>query len=377
MASYTAKVNSIIVYGESSAMPVPSISFSSPNIVVDGHSSIVVIPTKIFFSSPNVEIISSHKQVIFNDIGIVVLSPGTSITPGVWTVASKGGAAILVSPARLVFNDSNIQMSGYKTIVSNDTAILNISGSNKIFAGSGNIIYPSPTGMNFSAFANIVLGTGIIPAPPKLIFSTQDIILVGNVYVPSELLITFPEFELIGFCGSSLSIEIPKFSLYGELLSEKIASLIGSISKFSFKSTSGGYIDLNLPIINSLNIQASNSIIANFSGELSGFNLFISARNYKDNSILITLPSLQVSYNVFTGEVANINSSLPVPTFIATCITGGVAEIINNLPSLKATLIGNKADPISLIIELLALKLYITSGNLQERILRYTQGEIR
>ena len=64
MASYTAKVNSIIVYGESSAMPVPSISFSSPNIVVDGHSSIVVIPTKILFSSPNVEIISSHKQVI-------------------------------------------------------------------------------------------------------------------------------------------------------------------------------------------------------------------------------------------------------------------------------------------------------------------------
>ena len=300
MASYTAKVNSIIVYGESSAMPVPSIYFSSPNIVVDGHSSIVVIPTKILFSSPNVEIISSHKQVIFNDLGIVALGPGTSITPGVWTVAAKGGAAILVSPARLVFNDSNIQMSGYKTIVSNDTAILNISGSNEIFAGSGDIIYPSPTGMNFSAFANIVLGTRITPAPPKLTFSTQDIILVGDVYVPSELLITFPEFELIGFCGSSLSIEIPKFSLYGELLSEKIASLIGSISKFSFESISGGYIDLNLPTINSLNIQASNSITANFSGELSGFNLFISARNYKDNSLLITLPSLQVSYNVFT-----------------------------------------------------------------------------
>ncbi len=377
MASYTAKVNSIIVYGESSAMPVPSIYFSSPNIVVDGHSSIVVIPTKILFSSPNVEIISSHKQVIFNDLGIVALGPGTSITPGVWTVAAKGGAAILVSPARLVFNDSNIQMSGYKTIVSNDTAILNISGSNEIFAGSGDIIYPSPTGMNFSAFANIVLGTRITPAPPKLIFSTQDIIIVGDVFIPPFMSMSLPGFEMGGESGGLIEAEIPEISLTGELFPGNIASLNGTLPKLSMEATSGGYIDLNMPVIEQLDIQASNPIVADIDAEIQNLDLFMSATHGGNNSISIGLPSFQASCDVFTGETANIIGSLLTPNFTATGYTGEVADVTGNLPMLKSRIFGSKSDPGTMNLEIESLKLSMESGSVDEGILRHVRGKIR
>ncbi len=377
MASYTAKVNSIIVYGESSAMPVPSISFSSPNIVVDGHSSIVVIPTKILFSSPNVEIISSHKQVIFNDLGILALGPGTSITPGVWTVAAKGGAAILVSPARLVFNDSNIQMYGHKTVVSNDSAILNISGSNEIFAGSGDIIYPLPTGMNLSAFANIVLGTRITPAPPKLIFSTQDIILVGDVLTQPFMSMSLPGFEMGGESGGLIEAEIPEISLTGELFSEKIASLNGSMPKLSLEATSGGYIDLNIPVIEQLDIQASTPIVAELDAKIQSLNLFISATHGGNNSISIGLPSLQASCKVITGETANIICSLSIPSFTATGYTGEVADITCSLPILKHSMSGSKSDPGAMSLEIEPLKLSMESGPVDEGIIRHVRGKIR
>jgi hypothetical protein len=377
MASYTAKVNSIIVYGESSAMPVPSISFSSPNIVVDGHSSIVVIPTKILFSSPNVEIISSHKQVIFNDLGILALGPGTSITPGVWTVAAKGGAAILVSPARLVFNDSNIQMYGHKTVVSNDSAILNISGSNEIFAGSGDIIYPLPTGMNLYAFANIVLGTRITPAPPKLIFSTQDIILVGDVLTQPFMSMSLPGFEMGGESGGLIEAEIPEISLTGELFSEKIASLNGSMPKLSLEATSGGYIDLNMPVIEQLDIQASTPIVAELDAKIQSPDLYISATHGGNNSVSIVFPSLQASCDVITGETANIIGSLLTPNFTATGYTGEVADVTGNLPMLKSRIFGSKSDPGTMNLEIESLKLSMESGSVDEGILRHVRGKIR
>ena len=377
MASYTAKVNSIIVYGESSAMPVPSISFSSPNIVVDGHSAIVVIPTKILFSSPNVEIVSSHKQVIFNDIGIVALGPGTSITPGVWTVAAKGGAAILVSPAKLVFNTLNIQMYGHKTIVSNDSAILNISGSNEIFAGSGDIIYPLPTGMNLSAFANIVLGTGITPAPPKLTFSTQDIILVGDVFTPPFMSMSLPGFEMGGESGGLIEAEIPEISLTGELFPGNIASLNGTIPKLSMEATSGGYIDLNMPVIEQLDIQASTPIVAELDTKIQSFNLFISATHGGNNSISIGLPSLQASCDVITGETANIIGSLLTPNFTSTGYTGEVADVTGNLPMLKSRMSGGRTGPGIISMEIGELKLSMQSGSVDEGILRHVRGKIR
>lgn len=377
MASYTAQVNSIIVYGESSAMPVPSIYFSSPNIVVDGHSSIVVIPQNLIFSSPNVEIVSSHKQVIFNDIGIVALGPGTSITPGVWTVAAKGGAAILVSPAKLVFNTLNIQMYGHKTIVSNDSAILNISGSNEIFAGSGDIIYPLPTGMNLSAFANIVLGTGITPAPPKLTFSTQDIILVGDVFTPPFMSMSLPGFEMGGESGGLIEAEIPEISLTGELFPGNIASLNGTIPKLSMEATSGGYIDLNMPVIEQLDIQASTPIVAELDTKIQSFNLFISATHGGNNSISIGLPSLQASCDVITGETANIIGSLLTPNFTSTGYTGEVADVTGNLPMLKSRMSGGRTGPGIISMEIGELKLSMQSGSVDEGILRHVRGKIR
>ena len=377
MASYTAQVNSIIVYGESSAMTVPSIYFSSPNIVVDGHSSIVVIPTKILFSSPNVEIISSHKQVIFNDLGILALGPGTSITPGVWTVAAKGGAAILVSPARLVFNDSNIQMSGYKTIVSNDTAILNISGSNEIFAGSGTIIYPAPNVMNLSAFAHIVLGTRITPTPPKLTFSNQDIIIVGDVFTPPFMSMSLPGFEMGGESGGLIEAEIPEISLTGELFPGNIASLNGTIPKLSMEATSGGYIDLNMPVIEQLDIQASTPIVAELDAKIQSLNLFISATHGGNNSISIGFPSLQASCKVITGETANIIGSLLTPNFTSTGYTGEVADVTGNLPMLKSRMSGGRTGPGIISMEIGELKLSMESGSVDEGILRHVRGKIR
>ena len=377
MASYTAQVNSIIVYGESSAMTVPSIYFSSPNIVVDGHSSIVVIPTKILFSSLNVEIISSHKQVIFNDLGIVALGPGTSITPGVWTVAAKGGAAILVSPARLVFNDSNIQMSGYKTIVSNDTAILNISGSNEIFAGSGTIIYPAPNVMNLSAFAHIVLGTRITPTPPKLTFSNQDIIIVGDVFTPPFMSMSLPGFEMGGESGGLIEAEIPEISLTGELFPGNIASLNGTIPKLSMEATSGGYIDLNMPVIEQLDIQASTPIVAELDAKIQSLNLFISATHGGNNSISIGFPSLQASCKVITGETANIIGSLLTPNFTSTGYTGEVADVTGNLPMLKSRMSGGRTGPGIISMEIGELKLSMESGSVDEGILRHVRGKIR
>jgi len=362
MASYTAQVNSIIVYGESSAMTVPSIYFSSPNIVVDGHSSIVVIPTKILFSSLNVEIISSHKQVIFNDLGIVALGPGTSITPGVWTVAAKGGAAILVSPARLV---------------SNDTAILNISGSNEIFAGSGTIIYPAPNVMNLSAFAHIVLGTRITPTPPKLTFSNQDIIIVGDVFTPPFMSMSLPGFEMGGESGGLIEAEIPEISLTGELFPGNIASLNGTIPKLSMEATSGGYIDLNMPVIEQLDIQASTPIVAELDAKIQSLNLFISATHGGNNSISIGFPSLQASCKVITGETANIIGSLLTPNFTSTGYTGEVADVTGNLPMLKSRMSGGRTGPGIISMEIGELKLSMESGSVDEGILRHVRGKIR
>ena len=377
MASYTAKVNSIIVYGESSAMPVPSISFSSPNIVVDGHSSIVVIPQNLIFSSPNVEIISSHKQVIFNDLGIVALGPGTSITPGVWTIAKKGGASILVSPARLVFNDSNIQMSGHKTIVSNNTAILNLSGSNEIFAGSGTIIYPAPTVMNLSAFANIVLGTRITPTPPKLTFSTQDIILVGDVFTPPFMYMSLPGFEMGGESGGLIEAEIPEISLTGKLFPGKIASLNGNLPKLSMTATSGGYIDLNMPVIEQLDIQASTPIVAELDAKIQSPDLYISALHGGNNRASIVFPPLQFSCDIITGETANLSGSLLIPHFISTGFTGEVAEVTGNFPMLKSRMSGGMTGPGIISMGIEALKLSMESGSVDEGILRHVRGKIR
>lgn len=377
MASYTAKVNSIIVYGESPAMPVPSIHFSSPNTVIDGHSSIVVISTKILFSSPNVEIISSHKQVIFNVLGIISLGPGTSITQGVWTVAEKGGASILVSHARLVFNDSNIYMSGYKTIISTDPAVLQFSASNEIFAGSGDIIYPAPAALQFLASAEIILGAVISHIPAKLLFSTSDIILLGDVFIPPFMSMSLPGFDMGGLSGGLIEAEIPEISLTGELFYEKIASLNGSMPKLSLEVTSGGYIDLNMPVIEQLDIQASTPIVAELDAKIQSPDLYISATHGGNNSVSIVFPSLQASCDVITGETANIIGSLLTPNFTSTGYTGEVADVTGNLPMLKSRIFGSKSDPGTMSLETESLKLSMESCSVDEGILRHVRGKIR
>ncbi len=377
MASYTAQVNSIIVYGESPAMPVPIISFSSPDIIVDGHSSIVVNLAKVFFSSPNVEIVSSHKQVVFNDLGIVYFNSDTPIGPGVWTVTSKGGVAVLSRPAGMCFYDSDIMISGHHTIISTDPAVLQFSASNEIFAGSGDIIYPAPAALQFLASAEIILGAVISHIPAKLLFSTSDIILLGDVFIPPFMSMSLPGFDMGGLSGGLIEAEIPEISLTGELFSEKIASLNGSMPKLSLESTSGGYIDLNMPVIEQLDIQASNPIVADIDAEIQNLDLFMSATHGGNNSISIGLPSLHASCKVITGETANIICSLSIPSFTATGYTGEVADVTGNLPMLKSRIFGSKSDPGTMSLETESLKLSMESCSVDEGILRHVRGKIR
>ncbi len=377
MATYTAKVNSVIVYGASPEMPVPSIYFSSPDIIIDGHSSIVVNLAKVFFSSPNVEIVSSHKQVVFNDLGIVYFNSDTPIGPGVWTVTSKGGVSVLSRPAGMCFYDSDIMISGHHTIISADPAVLQFSASNEIFAGSGDIIYPASAELQFSASAGIVLGAVISHIPAKLMFSTSDIILLGDVFIPPFMSMSLPGFEMGGLSGGLIEAEIPEISLTGELFPGKVASLNGSMPKLSLEATSGGYIDLNMPVIEQLDIQASNPIVAELDAEIQSLDLYISALHGGNNRASIVFPPLQLSCDVITGETANLSGSLLIPHFISTGFAGEVAEVTGKFPMLKSRMFGGKSGPGIMSLEMGSLKLSMESGRVDEGVLRHVRGKIR
>ncbi len=356
-------------------VPAAEINFSSPDIVAYSlDNKIDVIPQRINFSARNITVSGNHT-IVSPDKGVIAFDRTVGINAGVWTIALIGGFSIFSRPAGMRLYGSDITITGHETIVAPTPAGLRFSASPDTF--SGDIIYPSPVELQFSAFAEIVLGEVVRHTPAELKFSISDVIVFGDVLVPTYMSMTFPEFEMDCFSGGSIEAEIPQISLKGKLFPGKIASLNGNLPKLSMTATSGGYIDINIPVIEYLEIQASNPIVAELAAEIQSLDLYISALHGGHNSAAIVLPSLQLSCDVITGETANLSSSLLIPHFISTGFTGEVAKITAQLPMLKSRMSGGRTGPGIMSLEMGSLKLSMESGRVDEGVLRHIRGKIR
>lgn len=374
--SYTTKINSIEIYAEALEMPVPVISFSSPNVTVNGHISIIVESSKIILSSPNVEIVSSHKQVIFSDIGNIVFPSNLGIFPGIWTLTSGIGKSILNKAGKFIFSDSNISISGHKTIVLNIPKELNFSSLPSVYVLE-HMINCSSAEMKFISNLEDILTPFIENIPAKINFTFGDIIVVGDVKEDISFNMELSFFELNLFNGSSISIEAPEIDLECHAVAGTNGKIQTVFPKLSMNNYSGGYLQFDVLKFNDLNIQTKSSNIIYFDSQMQNIEMVLKAKQLNPIYIIGNIPRISLQSSLITGNILDFISGLSKINLTSNLVVGYNSDIVLQFPKLKSIIDSKIIGSGNLNMEFQIMQIELQSGDISEIILRYIHRRIR
>lgn len=371
--SFTSPMIEVYSYSGIISNDVASVSFTSPNHWVGSLDGMVINDVaNIIFDSPNISI--TGNEIIIPSNGKLSFVQESNASVGVWTLVQTGGFAILSDKPKIVLSSDEIIIVGDEVIISPPVATLKFSSNALI----GDIVFPIPRAIEFSGNASAGILNAVMVTPGELFFNPTEIILVGNVFAPTEFDVTLPMFIFGDSTGGFIDIELPKSLLSCAAQTNILSTLISDFPSLDITITTGGNIVLALSefeFLSSGSIPISSDLKALF-GKITSF--MEASVESNDNNLTNNFPSLTLSIDTLAGQTANITFSLLPFTLSATALAGNVGEIDGNFPKIKVIISGNYGNKLGdLVMSFKEFKLVMKSGELPERILRYITGEIR
>jgi len=335
---------------------IPTVSakmeFSSPNIVISGFETIVSLsPPAIQLTGAAIDI-NGYKTIIRPEPAEINFS--SSLSAGVSPFTIREINIIDVVPQAISFSgDRDINLFGYKTILSPEPAKISFDGYSNI---------------------NIVLRdvTSVIATLPM--FSAEITASISDTLTTIEN--TFPRLIFDSYSGGTVNIDLPEFILNINGTISHNGSFLITFPNINLKSFVGSILYEDIPNF-TLDINGVVNSIAQITARFQMLSIVGNAYKPNDGNIDINLPNMNIMVKATSGIVGDLVGRLARVSFNSTALYGINGDLEGTFKIIQFNSIGKPFGPGSISAEFKILNLLFLSDSMETDILRYVKERIR